>query len=675
MSGRGRIIGALGAAVARTLRRAAVARILPRAAVARILPRAAVAATLLAPAARAADPMPFVRADAWPQAQAAAAADADPVAAKLVTFYRLLDPGAATPAEIAAFRAANPDWPDQWLLERRRQQALLTDSDPADLARQCRQGPVTLPAALAACADALAEAHHPNAAAAAARQAWARGLTDPAFAARWSARVTPADSWSRFQRLLRPDPSAARATIPRLAPARRPLARAWLALRQGAPDAQALIRALPAEARATPGLVLDQAVALRRGSDDDAALALWRARGFAAEAAAPAASRAAFWNERDILARDLLAAGNAQAAYTAANDPAQTAPAAIASAGFLSGFIALTALHDPARAAASFHRVTAASHAAITQARGHYWLGRAAAAAGADPSGEYRAASAYPTTFYGQLAAAALGENPAALIAAARDPQFTRAQAFAFTGHELVRAALLLVAWHEAGRARAFLFRMAEVAPDPAEQTLAARLALAVGLPETAVFIARRMGLEGKMLPRTGWPLAVDPADTASALGAAEKPVVLALIRQESSFDRGAISPSGARGLMQLMPATAAMLARRLASPISTVALTRDGARNMALGSAYLDQLLARFGGSLPLAVAAYNAGPRRVDEWLAASGGPPRGAAAMIDWIERIPFGETRNYVQRVLENTVIYLARANIAAPSLTAQWMKPR
>ncbi|MDE2006085.1 MAG: lytic transglycosylase domain-containing protein [Rhodospirillales bacterium] len=627
---------------------------------------------LLAPTvARADNPMAFVRANEWDQAALAAAREADPVAAKLVLFYRLLTPGAATPAEIAAFRAANPDWPDQGVLAHRYQEALAGDADPADLARRCLAGAATLPAAEAACATALAGTR-PEAAAKAARRAYAAGLQDPDLARHWATAITPEDRWARFTVLLHADPAAAGALVPQLAPARRALAAAWLALRRGAPNAEALIRALPPAARHTRSLVLDRLRALRAAGDDAAALALWRKAGFAAERAGPPGP---FWAERNVLARDLLQAGHAHAAYTLADDNDLTGSAAAASSGFLAGFIALTALHDPALAATAFHRVTAASGAAITQARGHYWLGRAAAASGADAAGEYRRAASYPTTFYGQLAAAALGENPAARLAALRDPPFTRAQAFTFTGHELVRAALLLVAWREPARARAFLFRMAEVAPDPAEQTLAARLSLALGLPESAVFIARRMGLEGRMLPDSGWPLAAAPPPPAPPLGAAQAAVVRSVIRQESSFDRRAVSPTGALGLMQLMPATAAAIARRIDLPITRVALRRDGARNVTLGTAYLSRLLDRFGGSLPLALAAYNAGPRRVDAWLAASGGPPRGASSTIDWIERIPFAETRNYVERVLEGTVIYLAHTGIAAPALTAQWTPGR
>jgi len=147
---------------------------------------------------------------------------------------------------------------------------------------------------------------------------------------------------------------------------------------------------------------------------------------------------------------------------------------------------------------------------------------------------------------------------------------------------------------------------------------------------------------------------------------------MFALIRQESSFDHGVVSPAGARGLMQLMPATAQALARQLgAAPVTQVSLVSDPAQNMQLGAAYMRGLLDQFSGSLPLAVAAYNAGPAKVNRWLADNGDPRTGKPEMLDWIELIPYGETRNYVQRVLESVTIYSARRHETGTALLAQW----
>jgi soluble lytic murein transglycosylase len=278
-------------------------------------------------------------------------------------------------------------------------------------------------------------------------------------------------------------------------------------------------------------------------------------------------------------------------------------------------------------------------------------------------------AAKWPTTFYGQLAAVALGDTPAELnarILALRDPAWTPPQAVTFLGRELARAAMVLVAWGEPWRARPFLLRLQDASPDPIMQSMAARLALGFGLPDQAVAIARHAGRDGLILADTGWPTTVTPP-----AGPVEPAVTLGVIRQESGFDVNAASPAGARGLMQLMPGTAADMARQLGVQPSLVSLTGDPQENMKLGTTYLQGLLDRFGGSLALALAAYNAGPGHVLDWLTTIGDPRAGAIDMIDWIELIPFGETRNYVQRVIENVAVYRARLGVTAPYPLAPW----
>ncbi len=629
--------------------------------------------------ARAAGPMAAVRAGDWAEAQAAASGLADPVGEKLITYYRMLDRGAASASEIAAFVAQNPDWPNQAALERRRQEAIAAEPDDTAALADCDARPISLPPTLARCAVASASAGHPNAAAEDARKAWVNGFTDPgveqaAFLAHWKSVLRPEDERERFDRLAWIHSPAAQAQLERLAPADRPAAKARLALQHNAPDALALLDKLPQAERDAPGMVLDRARWLRRAKRDKDAVALWKMQGEAAERAAPAGHLAAFWTERNTLARQFLAEGDPADAYAMADDTTQTAAAPAASAAFLAGFVALRELHDPDTAIAQFRKLLSGK-AAVSQARAHYWLGRALAAAGKDPGPDYAKAAAFPTTFYGQLAARALGDSPDALARRIRDlhdPAFSHAEAWDFASGELVRAAAMLVAWGEFGRARAFLLRAQEIAPDAAEQTLSARLALALGMPDAAVFVARRMGLHGLLLARSGWPEPVTPPPAPP-----DPAITLALVRQESSFDAGVVSPAGARGLMQLMPGTAETEAHRAGAEVTEVALTADPVRNMELGTSYFRSLLAGFGGSLPLAVAAYNAGPNRVRQWIAAYGDPRPGATGeavdMLDWIELIPFEETRNYVERVLESVVVYQARRDEPADGLVAQWMR--
>ncbi len=585
-------------------------------------------------------PVPLIRADRWAEAQAAVAGIADPVAAKLVRFYRMIAPNAAHTAEIASFIAANPDWPAQALLERRRQEALALEPDRAVAVAQCTTPKPTMTAALIRCA---AELNAPDLA----RQAWTTGITDPAtevaFLQRWASVLTADDEWTRYANLAWSSPQAADRQIARL---------------------DAAHKAMVATA---PAVVLGQAKSLRAAEDITGALVLWKQQAQTAQQQA-ADHQVAFWNERQFLVRALLKRGQDQAAYDLTLAHGQTGAEQVADAEFLAGFIALRRLKQPAQALAHFKTLAAVSPAAITQGRAHYWLGRTLAAMGQDPKPEYEQAAAWTTTFYGQLAAVALGEDTAALnkrINDASDPVWSKDTAQAFAGHEVVRAASWLVAWGDAPRARYFLARMDELAPDPAERALTADLAIRLGLPDAAIMIARRMGRDGLSLPRAGWPVPLHPPmppDEATSLS---------IIRQESNFDVGAISPSGARGLMQLMPFTAKAVAKKLGRPVSIPTLTIDAQENMLLGTSYLQEVLDRFGGSLPLAAAAYNAGPHRVDQWLADNGDPRANGVAMTDWLELIPFAETRNYVQRVLENAVIYRARLGSAAPVLLAQW----
>jgi soluble lytic murein transglycosylase len=616
----------------------------------------------------------------WADAEAMVASSPDPVARKLVTYFRLLTPGAGHPAEIAAFMADNPLWPNQAALSRRLAEALVAEPDDRTVLEICQKQPVREIPTLLRCATADANTGRSPDAAEVARQAWLTGITDApgetTFMKQWGKVLTPSDQWRRFDRLAWSDNGAvggpAWRQIARLDPAQRPAAEARLALKRDDPQARALVVALPGGATVDPALMLELAKWLRRANQDEDAQKLWLGIGVAAEEAAPPEHKAAFWEERNIIARRRLREGDYAGAYALVDQASALTPEQAIDAEFLAGFIALRRLNDTDSAARHFRALAGLSHAAITQGRAYYWLGRTAEArrdvAGAHAA--YEEAAQWPTTFYGQLASRALGEDDATLatrIRAARDPGWTPARALDFAGSEDARAAALLVAWGEPRRARAFVMRLDDLAVDGTDRTLAARLAVGFGMPDLAVAIARRAGRDGVMLTEAGWPLAVDPPS-----GPVEPALALGLIRQESNFNTEALSPVGARGLMQLMPATAQAVAHQLGDGTANInALSTDPAYNMRLGTAYLAGLLSQFGGTVPYAVASYNAGPGHVAEWLATNGDPANGKGDMVDWIELIPFGETRNYVQRVVENLVVYRALTHAVLPHPLARW----
>ncbi len=628
---------------------------------------------LFSGAARAEDLMAAVRADHWAAAAAAAETYADPVVPKLVEFYRLLAPGGGRLAEIAAFIDANPDWPQQATLVRRRDEALLLDPDDVAVAALCDDAHPAEARALERCAEAFDELGRHEDAVRTARRGWIASVPDPARDAavllRWTGVIGPAEQRARFDELAWTDTAGASRQAAMLDPADQPEAEALLALRRDDTRASLLLSILPEADRATPAMMLETAKWLRRANRDNEALELWETRGGPAEQAAPAEHLSAFWDERNLLLRRRLHDGDATGAYALADGARQVAPEPVADAAFIAGWIALRRLSDPALALTHFRQLAALSRAAQTRSRGEYWIGRAATAAGdaAAARTAFVAAAAYPSTFYGQLAGSVLGNDAAVAdaIRARADPPWTADQALAFSGREQARAAAYLVAWGEPRRSAVFLLRLTELGGEPSDLSLAARLATGFGMPESAVAIARRAGRDGTVLLGTGWPVGVEVPPGSPV----EAPLVLAIIRQESSFDTATLSPVGARGLMQLMPGTAAAQAKALNVPETAGALVTDPALNVKLGSAYLRTLMDRYDGAVPLAVAAYNAGPSRVDGWLAANGDPRTGPGAgtdMIDWIELIGFAETRNYVERAVENMVVYRALLRRTGPN---------
>ncbi len=437
------------------------------------------------------------------------------------------------------------------------------------------------------------------------------------------------------------------------------------------------IRLQQAEGTATPNLpapepaFLQQAGALYDSASYDQAASLWMSGGRAALNEASASQQGQFWPAQDRLARALLMAGDARTAYAVvtATDLPATMRGEIADRDFFAGFLQLRFLKEPGPAAAWFTDLLTASSAVITQARGYYWLARCET--GAQAQADYARAAAYSDTFYGQLAALALGDSPAQLAArilAAGEPGFSAGDALNFGLGELPRAAALLVQMDDPKDAQIFLNRIGVVAADDRARELAARLALGLGFPQSAVAIARTAGIAGQMLVREGWPLAETPPP------GLEPAIALGIMRQESSFDPTAVSGAGALGLMQLMPATARKTSRENGIPYDSLF---NPAQNMALGTAYLAGLIQQFGNCLPLAIAAYNAGPQNVANWIAENGDPEMragpGGANIIDWIEEIPFNETRNYVQRVTESIVVYRALQTGTADDPLTPWMQ--
>ncbi len=427
------------------------------------------------------------------------------------------------------------------------------------------------------------------------------------------------------------------------------------ALRGG--DARRLAARLPAELRDDPGLAHRRFRQLLAADRSDAAVDLLLERsGSAAALGAPAA-----WaEERRDMARRLLRDGEAERAYALAASHHLTDGADFADLEWLAGFAALRFLDRPEDAARHFERLRGAVVTPISLGRAGYWLGRAEAAAGrrAAAQAAFASGAEHQTSFYGLLAAERAGVP--------LDPALAGTETFgplsqaAFRDSSVLEAGLLLQAAGDRALAERFLTHLTESLDRAGAGTLA-DLALDLGEPHIALRIAKRAAEAGIVLPRAYYPvvdLGVEPMPVARELA-------LAIARRESEFDPVVSSHVGAGGLMQLMPGTAMDMTRALGIAFSRDRLYDDPSYNARLGTAYLAGLERRFGENPVLVAAGYNAGPGRPLRWMRERGDPRDPDVDVIDWIEMIPFDETRNYVMRVAESLPVYRARLGVAAP----------
>ncbi|MCZ6588421.1 MAG: lytic transglycosylase domain-containing protein, partial [Alphaproteobacteria bacterium] len=360
--------------------------------------------------------------------------------------------------------------------------------------------------------------------------------------------------------------------------------------------------------------------------------------------------------ERLILARRAILNGHYSEARRLVAPHDLTRGARFAEVEFLAGWISLRYLDEPEAAYKNFVRLYDGVGYPISRARGAFWAGQAAAAANDEENSLrwWRMAAEFPATFYGQQAIAALGKTSVAI-------PFTSPQKPTGTldslEPELVRVVRLLHHHQQRPLIKPFLRKLTLLSKTLEQRFTVIQLANEVDQPHEAIRTAKRVAQLDNVIPKSSYPfLPFKNSAGSTAKQQRDAPLVLALIRQESAFDPRAVSSAGARGMMQLMPATAKNVARAAGRPYSRARLLDDPRYNIQLGTAYLDTMMLRFDHTPALALAAYNAGPGRVDRWIRQIGDPRTGEIDLIDWIESIPFGETRNYVQRVLESETVY-------------------
>lgn len=360
------------------------------------------------------------------------------------------------------------------------------------------------------------------------------------------------------------------------------------------------------------------------------------------------------WLERHLLARRAIKDQQYATAYALVSRHGMSKGGIFADGEFLSGWLALQKLHDPTLALSHFKRLKNGVSTPVSLARAYYWMGRAEQAVGAVEAAKtsWQKASRFDFTYYGQLAAQKLGDK---YLNLGHDPEPTTQQVDDFNNNLQIQALKLIGLSGNRSLYRTFSYHLDDILPNAVDHVMLATLGREMGQLRAAMRAAKAALWRGEVLPDSAWPVISLPENVP-----VDQAFLLALMRQETELDPKAVSRVGAQGLMQLMPATARHTARSIGVRYRKSWLTSDPGYNVRLGSAHLQELLEEFDGSYILAAVSYNAGRRRAYNWI-RDYGDPRGETDPIDWVETIPFSETRNYVQRVLENVQVYRHRLN--------------
>ena len=610
--------------------------------------------------ASAQTPTPFVT-----QAAAVVAAATDTVNSSIAQWRNLRRSPNYSFVDYARFLNYNPEWPGETSMRRNAERAMRPGENPSLVLGFYRLEKPQSGNGWTRYVEALSASGRPAEAVAAAREAWASSdlsSTDESWLlSRFGAHFSAREHNRRVDALLfDKKPQDAHRLLAWTTPDRRAAFTARIAMQSRWPDTEVRYRAAHHRISADAGLLMDRLRYLRDGGNDYSARTLAaQPHQFTERPTDP---------ERWLEMLLILANGAVQdRQFTLAYNIARQLDDAFVpgtlvsnesygvrdnytSLAWLAGRTALDRLNNPTNAIAMFDRYSRGGKSLQVSSKGHYWAGRAALAARqpAMATSYWQRAAMFPELFYGQLALERLGRSvPTPTYAPqvpATDPTRT-----VFAQNPLVRATRAMMYGGRADEQMMFVRALGESLDTPAERALAIEMSRQLGRQDIAVWVARGSRNNGvpfyvrdafptlRSTPRTSWSLAHG------------------ITRQESSFDRNAVSHAGARGLMQLMPGTAREQAGKLGISYSS-SQVHDPAVNVMLGSAYFQRMLNTWNGSVPLAVASYNAGPGNVRKWINAYGDPRTNQVDMIGWIEAIPFTETRGYVQRVIENSVVY-------------------
>ena len=598
----------------------------------------------------------------WVGARGLAGQGRDPIASKIIEWRYLLDKNSGAQfAEISNFLKDNPDWPDRDVLFARAESAIDPAMDPHAIVAWFGDRPPVIGIGKVRLGEALTAIGSGIRGRELVQNGWIEGSFDPqqefGIIQHDGVELTPDIDRQRVTHLLlRGDLEAARHEISRLNGSDQRLAEVAITLKTSPSAGERMLDQLPASTQNDPVVLFDRSKLLRQ-SNQIAAIPDLLVRAPTHEMARINPGR--WWSELNLDARDVLAAGNPRGAYQLAADAGlDSSTSEFSEAQFLAGWIALRWLQEPRTALTHFRNLADAVTRPISKARAHYWEGRAYEAEGeiAAAAQQYRIAADNPDTFYGQIALARIDDQPRLhLTDTSVDTSEVRS---AYEHEELTHAVHVLGDLGVENALRVFAVREADVYPDARHIKLLAEDLTTMGFREVALRVAKEASYSGVELLSYLHPVIPVPA-YAGAGTPPETALVLGIVRQETEFDPDAVSGPGARGIMQIMPSSARHDAELAGVAYRPQSLTGDATYNMQLGMAELSGYLTDWGGSYVLASAAYNAGAGNARKWIAQFGDPRDARTDPIDWIEQIPFSETRNYVQRVIENMEVYRNR----------------
>jgi soluble lytic murein transglycosylase len=592
-------------------------------------------------------------------------AEGCPVSQKLITWLGIIrDADQFTPKELAIFLNSNSHWPHHEKLCRLAEETITKKGSPEEIFVWFENHPPQTPLGALAYAKAHMRLKEKTKAAKVILTAWrTMDMTkaeESKYVTSFGHLLQEKEHLARLNMLLwNGDVPTAKRLLVHIPIATRKVAEIRLAFLEGkTTEALKRMQALPAQLRNNEGLLYEKVKYYRKQDEVQPAVQILL------KTSVSPAHAAQWWKERNYFTRELIALQDYQTAYKLLrNHHLEAGSEDFATAEWLMGWLSLRFLNRPNEAKQHFETVLANVKGAISKARGAYWMGRVYEAQHNNEQAAkwYSKAAKYKTTYYGQLAAAKIQEAPYPSLAKA--PSATAEEKKRFEQKDIVQAVHLLKglgssASHELSK---FLLHIADKADNKAERELSVMLAHAYS-PYDVVWTAKKAGYAEPITLAKAYPTVTIPK---RGQRIPEKALVMAITYQESRFNPTAVSSAGATGLMQFMPSTASQEAKRIGIKHSVSKLT-DPSHNVTLGSSHLSHLLDEFNGSYILATAAYNAGNTPIHRWLAQLGNPHQGKIDVVDWIELIPYGETRNYVMRVLENVTLY--RSLDGAPKKT-------